>query len=692
MGNTEDKRCDKPIVFTDRFFRDALRFDPKHSCRVVFLPDVDHAWVTLNIVPNFRAPYVLRLLESLIYLRSYTPAERVKYLLCAPSTSSSSSSTSSSKKRSRRDEEPVLVTININKGTAVLHQNHDNPNNYKKSLEPFLLTQPETTDHERWQLMNVHKIVPDKNSNVDQDLWRLYELWLLLRAYHGEGEQEAADEVDEDDADKACSSGDQADDEEDDDERDEGPNHKRACRQGLVDLRLHLHPHRRPHRLPRPNRVAAARNNTKCKRSPFPTRPQIRLLLEDDVYYLRKVDSAPLFDRFIGRADYGVEPPLPAVELQSLLHEGERKNSKSNKKKTCDKPQRVATVTTGTDRRAIATLPGGPTPAPTPLVHAHRRRHHDRNQKEVRYHPHQNQIHDQGRRHQDRQNGDRRCKPPSPSPTPLSPPTANYGHVSNESQRLQCDPQLANKEATEVEQDEQVEQTEQVEHGAKEEEAMVIEQDEANSIEQEKEEAMIPTEPSALASLATTGSTQQLTTSTSVTPATAATVVPSTFLPLAASSISSLLPPPVSLDAAYTIWIERNQQRARDEARRNLYSQYRDPSQSQNRAQRELEFLSPEHKVFGVDLVNRRGSGSISPPTLSSSSSPFVPSLSLSQSQSQGRPSWSIPRLSRWNGGGCAGTTAGTATITRAQADSKQEKDNEEYDCADDLDMIGMTL
>ncbi|KAG0380302.1 hypothetical protein BGX24_009108 [Mortierella sp. AD032] len=347
MGETKNKHDDNPIVFTGRFFREALRFDPKHSCRVVFLPDVDHAWVTLNIVPNFRAPYVLRLLESLIYLRSYTPAERVKYLHCAPSTSSSSSSSrsdsSSSKKRNRRDDELVMVTINTNKGTAVLHQNNNSPINHNKSLEPFLFTQPETKDHEKWRLMRVHKIIPDKNSNVDQDLWRLYELWLLLRAYNGE---EELYETAGDDGDKACSSADQADDEEDGDEEEEGPYHKRACRRGFVYPRLHPHPHPHPHLHPHPDHVAAARDNTKCKRSPFPNRPQIRLLLEDDVYYLRKVDSVPIFDRFVGRADYGVEPPLPAVELQSLRQEKDSRNNRRKREKNRDKPRRAATVAT----------------------------------------------------------------------------------------------------------------------------------------------------------------------------------------------------------------------------------------------------------------------------------------------------------------------------------------------------------
>ncbi|KAF9128794.1 hypothetical protein BGW39_004752 [Mortierella sp. 14UC] len=593
MSNRLDEN--PPKVFTNHTVTHGLRFDPKRDCRVVYLPDVGYFWVRLNIVPQYRAPYILRLCESLTYLRSFTPAERHKYFFRAP-TSPSSGTSSGSMRRVRQDKEPIMVAIDLKEKTLRL----DGPllplleNRLK---EPFPIKQTGVNDREMMTLMKAHKIVPGNESNVDRDLWRLHELWELLQKGHEEEEQ---DNDDNDDADRSLSgSSSSSSAYQGDDEQDAGLSRKKFRRGGnSTGTRSRTRPDQVP---AEKSSSSSSAVSTKCKRSSFPTRPRIHPFLEDDVQYLRSTDSGPTFDCFVHRVDYGVAPLLPIVVVESLR--------------------------------------GGRMPAVTP-THKHTRLHKERHQQE-RFNPHQRrgqgqsrgpqlQRHGQGRsqsqsRSPKLQQKRRRNRGPKSSSIPavsLTPPIANSGNQRRGYRYLpQIDPQPVNEEVNVIEQEEQANDIVQ------EEEVRVVEQEEAlirrrplvctgvattastqtdAAKEQEKvkaieqEEAVVQRGPFILAGLATTAPSQPPPPSAAITPP----AIPAGFRCWAGRARPSAPPPTVSLDRAHTLWKERGQQ----QDRRDLYTQYRDPSQSQNNAQTERDFLTLAHTVFGL---GRRRTSSI---------------------------------------------------------------------------------
>ncbi|KAG0283819.1 hypothetical protein BGZ96_011812 [Linnemannia gamsii] len=182
---------DDPEIFTNHYFRNGLRFHPKRSCRVVFLPDVDQIWVHLNIVPDYRAPYLRRLIESLLYLRDCSPDERDRYLFRTPS---------SKKKKKGLSNDPLLVSINYNHGSVRVHEGPSSLSHAYKDqiknghLTPYPISHPVTDDHEMKRLLKAHKVVPGQDRNIEQDLWRLNELWLMFALSEEDEEQESDDD------------------------------------------------------------------------------------------------------------------------------------------------------------------------------------------------------------------------------------------------------------------------------------------------------------------------------------------------------------------------------------------------------------------------------------------------------------------------------------------------------------------
>lgn len=304
---------DGPEIFTNHYFRHGLRFDPKHGCRIVFLPDVDQIWVHLNIVPEYRAPYLRRLMESLLYLRDYNPNERDQYLF----------RTSSSKKKKGQSNEPVLVSINYNHGSVRVHEGPPSSSRAYKDqiknghLAPYPVSYPEPYGREIRRLLKAHKIVPGQDRNIEQDLWRLYELWLMFVSNEEDEEQEFDDDDDEIEE-KPCFLSNQRCDKGD-------PSRQFTTTALLPNLDCGQ---RRGQALGK----QPDNNNIKGKEGPrpFPSRPQIQLLLEDDVHYLRSVESVPRFDCY-GKLPDGCEPPpMPIVNLRSRSRDGSNSTESIN--------------------------------------------------------------------------------------------------------------------------------------------------------------------------------------------------------------------------------------------------------------------------------------------------------------------------------------------------------------------------
>ncbi|KAF8935771.1 hypothetical protein BGZ47_009785 [Haplosporangium gracile] len=352
------KNDPNPEVFTNHYFRHGLRFDPKYDCRVVFLSDVDQTWIHLNIVPKYRASYLRRSVESLLYLRTFTLAEREEHLFHAPS--------SSKKKRQRNQglsHDSVPVSINYKNGSVRLRDGpslppHEDQN--KKDSGPFPISQQETSDREMRRLLRAHKVVPGPDRNIDQDLWRLYDLWELFLSNEKD---------DDEDTEKPCSLTNQADE-------------KGGSRQFVLTALL-----------PNPNSDQALKQtstfvNSKWNKIPFPARPQI---LIDDVHYLRTLESVRVFDLYNPRSNHVVPLHLPIVKLQSRSQDiSDSNNSSSNMRSVS---------------AAVAAVPGptvthpGPTPEPTLPIHRHQRRHHRRRRHQNDDNDNENQSHSHRRRH-----------------------------------------------------------------------------------------------------------------------------------------------------------------------------------------------------------------------------------------------------------------------------------------------------
>jgi hypothetical protein len=383
------------------------------------------------------------------------------------------------------------------------------------------------------QLQKAHKIVPGQDRTIEQDLWRLNELWLMFVSKEEDGEQKS-------------------------DDYDENPDSGEGQSQAL-------------------EKQADNNNNNSNKKgkkipSPFPSRPQIQLLLEeDDVHYFRSIESVPRFDRYDELPDDCEPPPLPIVSLKSRSRDNSNRTESNNMQSAS---AAVAAIAGGSGVVARSGL----APDLTPSRRKKRRHHrHTDNHDESHSHSHHRRRH-RHRRH--------KC----------GPLTAILGR------ECQVDPH--NRE-------------ENIEAANSGQEALTNNGSFA---------------PEGLAaSVHATGSFHIPAASTTVTApnnVTATTIVDSSNDNSHVSPLS-----PISFDAARTLWSLRAQEQAHTNSNNLNRDPQNQPRQHQDMARGEHRFLSIAYKAFEVDLPSSSNSPEWSPPSPLSRSSSRLLSLSSSSSR-----------------------------------------------------------
>ncbi|KAF8939899.1 hypothetical protein EDD21DRAFT_349342 [Dissophora ornata] len=134
-----------PEVFSEHYFQQGLRLIPAYGSRVVYIPDIIDTWVQSNILPPYRSNYILQLLNSLLYLRFSSRTGRQKNM--------------TDHEQGMVFERVAALDISSASTGATL-------------LTPF---QQEVLRQKRIQCL-----IHGDETNIDEDMWRLYELWKKL--------------------------------------------------------------------------------------------------------------------------------------------------------------------------------------------------------------------------------------------------------------------------------------------------------------------------------------------------------------------------------------------------------------------------------------------------------------------------------------------------------------------------------
>ncbi|KAF9093230.1 hypothetical protein BGX27_001648 [Mortierella sp. AM989] len=143
------KKRERQNVFTPRYFEDGLRMDPECNSLVVYISDIDFNWVNIYITHPYRSSYVFRLLNALLNLGFQSPASRAS-------------------KIAAHEQAAILKRV-----AELDLSNQSWPLSQEEQLE--LQKQNMTT-----QQKQIQRLIHGNDTNIDQDLWRLYGIYKSL--------------------------------------------------------------------------------------------------------------------------------------------------------------------------------------------------------------------------------------------------------------------------------------------------------------------------------------------------------------------------------------------------------------------------------------------------------------------------------------------------------------------------------
>ncbi|KAG0256552.1 hypothetical protein BG011_004442 [Mortierella polycephala] len=202
----------KPIdVFNKHYYQHGLRFDSVTGLRVVFIPDIDQDWVNLNIVRGYRTAYLLRVIESLMCLRTFSAEDRERFLygnangngdgdsqkgggicFCGCKSSKHNSlfvgDSNNNNKNNKSSNNNNCHNDNDDDDDNVNDNNINNVNNNINSDSPYDGTVSialrkcsffpyQISESDMRRLRSVQILVPGPTSTIDGDLWRLNALY-----------------------------------------------------------------------------------------------------------------------------------------------------------------------------------------------------------------------------------------------------------------------------------------------------------------------------------------------------------------------------------------------------------------------------------------------------------------------------------------------------------------------------------
>ncbi|KAI8350257.1 hypothetical protein B0O80DRAFT_500850 [Mortierella sp. GBAus27b] len=169
---------DEPRVFSDDYYSRGLRLFPQCGVKAVYIPDIDYYWVGQNILVPYQSSYVLQVLNSLLYLRL--------------------SSLSRKEGKMAEYEQNMLlerisameITPSNNNANDCDCDNHNNANTCansstslstsKSSGDIIVYHTQEAFEMEVQQQSQVQCLIHGDGTNIDQDMWRLFDLWRTL--------------------------------------------------------------------------------------------------------------------------------------------------------------------------------------------------------------------------------------------------------------------------------------------------------------------------------------------------------------------------------------------------------------------------------------------------------------------------------------------------------------------------------
>ncbi|KAG0350779.1 hypothetical protein BGZ54_003644, partial [Gamsiella multidivaricata] len=143
-----------PKVFSDHYFLHGLRLDRRYEFRVVYISDIDYQWVELNILCPYRSSYLHHILNALLYLRLSSLERRQQDI-------------------TEHEQATVLERVSI--------LNISMPSN-SLNRPSHSLTLDQQYQREIARQKRVQCLVHGDDTNIDQDMWRLYHLCHEVRA------------------------------------------------------------------------------------------------------------------------------------------------------------------------------------------------------------------------------------------------------------------------------------------------------------------------------------------------------------------------------------------------------------------------------------------------------------------------------------------------------------------------------
>ncbi|KAF9909392.1 hypothetical protein BX616_011202 [Lobosporangium transversale] len=118
---------------------------------IVRIPDITREWVLANVLPQYLSSYVLRVLNSLLYVRCLSNTCRQSRL-------------------AQYEQETLVERIS--------------------SLNITLTSQRSSNDQLAFTSSRLHCLIHGDDTNIDEDMWRLYKLYRDLYKYENHLEEE----------------------------------------------------------------------------------------------------------------------------------------------------------------------------------------------------------------------------------------------------------------------------------------------------------------------------------------------------------------------------------------------------------------------------------------------------------------------------------------------------------------------
>ncbi|KAF9345784.1 hypothetical protein BGX26_002738 [Mortierella sp. AD094] len=160
-------------VFQPNYFDEGLRLDPECRSLVVYISDINSDWVKWFIAHPYQSNYVLRVLNSLLHLRFQT-------------------TTSRETKIAEYDQAEVLKGVSDMDLCMPSQEGEDDESTSLSQEEQIKLQRQKVIT----QQQQVQRLVHGTDTNIDQDMWRLYEVYKELHDYEDETSRQALTSVD----------------------------------------------------------------------------------------------------------------------------------------------------------------------------------------------------------------------------------------------------------------------------------------------------------------------------------------------------------------------------------------------------------------------------------------------------------------------------------------------------------------